>query len=100
MHTIDTVLAPGNYTLWIYDMQGKRFDNMTSCTPISLLFSIVQVNNEENFLSCQAERLPASFNAPGFLDASGYMHYREHVFLDLSFRDINSTVRFIALYIL
>lgn len=68
-------------------MAGKRFADFTTCNPISLVFDIIQVHNDENFLSCRAQRMPEDLNAPGFLDAAGFLHYREVTFLDLSQQD-------------
>lgn len=81
---MDSLLGPGNYTLWLFDFPAKHLPNYDGCAPVSLQFKVEQMNDDENFISCRAIRIPTDLNTPGMLDHSGYIHFREDVFLDLS----------------
>ncbi|KYQ93296.1 hypothetical protein DLAC_05961 [Tieghemostelium lacteum] len=82
--TIRTVLTPGTYILWIYDIVSEKdFTVQPNCTPFSLFVNLESAHETETFLNCEADMLPLTFNAPGLLDDQGYLYYAEDVFLDL-----------------
>eukprot|EP00002_Diphylleia_rotans_P007883 TRINITY_DN1755_c0_g1_i13.p1 TRINITY_DN1755_c0_g1~~TRINITY_DN1755_c0_g1_i13.p1 ORF type:complete len:3322 (-),score=584.61 TRINITY_DN1755_c0_g1_i13:304-9891(-) len=80
--TIQRVLYPGKHTLWLYDAVGEK--TYTGCIPFTLDLKFEQVEEAESFLNCNGERLPETFDTPGFIDITGRMHYREKVFFDVA----------------
>ncbi|EFA77852.1 hypothetical protein PPL_09350 [Heterostelium album PN500] len=82
--TLKTVVTPGDYILYLYDQtQEKDASIMPPCTPFSLQIDIESAHETETILNCNAQTLPDSFNAPGYIDDLGYLYYDEDVFLDL-----------------
>jgi len=80
-----TTMGPGNYSLLIVDNSRRRFQSLDySCNFVSLQIDIKQEKSDENFLSCQEERIPTDLNDPGLLDDTGFLQFREEVFIDLS----------------
>eukprot|EP01133_Synstelium_polycarpum_P007915 gene7915-9294_t len=89
---IKTVLAPGEYKLWIYDQTfEKTFTDSLPCTPFSLAIDIQSAHETETILNCDAYTLPPTFNAPGFIDDEGYLYFNDDVFLDLINKNDNVT---------
>eukprot|EP01124_Arcella_intermedia_P032932 TRINITY_DN7777_c0_g2_i1.p1 TRINITY_DN7777_c0_g2~~TRINITY_DN7777_c0_g2_i1.p1 ORF type:complete len:3439 (+),score=468.43 TRINITY_DN7777_c0_g2_i1:104-10318(+) len=86
-HTVSTTLGPGSYSLWLVDNVAERYSNITTCTPFSIDLEIVQNNLVENYVSCHAERIPTNLNLPGFIDDTGFVHFKKDVFIDLSQRE-------------
>jgi hypothetical protein len=54
----------------------------SQCAPFDFAFSITYEDSSNNIFSCPYQRIPASFNAPGFLDSTGFMHLQEEFLLD------------------
>lgn len=90
-YVLQTKLGPGNYTLWLYALPDRKLTNIPS-HPFSLQFSISQIHADESFLSCPELFLPESLNTPGLIDATGFLHYRDEVLLDLSKKSQTVTV--------
>lgn len=82
-YVIQTKLGPGNYTLWLYDLSDRRLTPIPA-HPFSLQLTLRQIHGEESFLSCAEQFLPESLNSPGLIDATGFLHFRDEVLLDLS----------------
>jgi len=73
-------LQPGLYTLHVYQPK-PQMSNVTTCGAFSLSVSIVYVTIQEDFWDCSAGELPETFNSPGYLDNSGFMHRQDSYFL-------------------
>lgn len=90
-HTISTGLETANnanYTLWLVEITGRRVQLGPSvlglqCSPFAMTIDLRPVLDRENFISCDAELLPTSFNEPGMLSAHNHnLHYKERVLID------------------
>lgn len=80
-------LQPGDYVLWLFDAVNEKDFVLSRCTPFSLKVLIEHTIMPEHFLNCPYEELPDNFNDVGFLDANGFLYFREHLVVDLSKRE-------------
>ena len=53
-------------------------------TPFSLSLEINHALQDENFLNCPYEELPASFNSAGYFDEDEFLYFRERLLADTS----------------
>lgn len=74
------VLAPGQYTLWIFDTVGTR--SVSGCTPFSFYLNITSVTVPENVINCAASNLPDVL-IPGYDSPKGYLHFSNSVLMNL-----------------
>jgi hypothetical protein len=82
--TLKTLILPGSYVLWIYDVPRDRDLDLVSCNPFTFELKISHAEQIEDFLNCPGEPFPKDISEAGLLDENGYMYYREDVLLDLA----------------
>jgi hypothetical protein len=75
-NSLTTLLRSGTYRLWIYDAIGEKNSDIASCIPFSFSLKITSEEITENYITCEAHRLPDSL-LPGLYDEPpGFVHYR------------------------
>ena len=82
-YVVQTKLGPGSYTLWLFEMPDRRVTEVTN-HPFSFKLNIQQMHGAETFLSCPVLSLPPTLVAPGLIDSTGYLHFREDILIDLA----------------
>eukprot|EP01126_Amoeba_proteus_P049116 TRINITY_DN5720_c0_g2_i1.p1 TRINITY_DN5720_c0_g2~~TRINITY_DN5720_c0_g2_i1.p1 ORF type:complete len:898 (+),score=81.12 TRINITY_DN5720_c0_g2_i1:391-3084(+) len=78
-YTLELRLGPGSYTLWLYSLTGNLLEGISEVAPFSFFFELKQDHRQETYMSCDFLSLPSTLNSPGFIDSTGYMHFRDRI---------------------
>ena len=81
--SLKTLVVGGDYTLWIYERLDERNFAAVPCIPFSLNLAIANEMVKENFINCEALRMPAVLTPDIYEQPSGVVHFREAVLVEL-----------------